>query len=554
MLMSGKMLGFSLRRLSWAELGFLIMLVHTVLPHASPYFVPALRAIAAAVIRKGYAWKCHAVAAARAAALTAITGVAARISVHDATVVDQDSTDRRQFLQAALDKIEPGAAVPVVTAASGMVVMPIGNISAAVLPVGLADHSSALCDDGATIDCFLTLDGVIPGTFDKSQGGPLTIGDKSSSLSSNGVYLYAIERCGANGTCQDELFLGHHTPNGVANIMSESREVNVRQTRLEWCPGMARQFHTKHGASIPLIMGPNGLGFLTVKPITDRKRIVKLLLQSPLTPKWLREQMAPVVLTSSMLAQATTTPSLTQVELIDEIAPLHTVEMPTTTLLSPPICTIEGLRLPVPVNMAAPVLARQLAGATTLEDVSILAMIAMNDISFDSYVAAVTAASMALSGVGLAGKLLTLSPFMTLVRVHCLLGHATLNTCLATIACATSLPKGFITREAIREYLATKCGICESAKMRRRTFRLDLSGVKDHTVPEVGKQYVFDTLGLRVPSAQWGYINITRFNDRNPKGIKRSYGHISMDAETFEKLILTFRAFNRPYKGEILVI
>ena len=110
-------------------------------------------------------------------------------------------------------------------------------------------------------------------------------------------------------------------------------------------------------------MGPNGLGFLTIKPITDRKRIVKLLLQSPLTPKWLREQMAPVVLTSSMLAQATTTPSLTQVELIDEIAPLHTVEMPTTTLLSPPICTIEGLRLPVPVSMAAPVLARQLAGA-----------------------------------------------------------------------------------------------------------------------------------------------------------------------------------------------
>ena len=65
---------------------------------------------------------------------------------------------------------------------------------------------------------------------------------------------------------------------------------------------------------------------------------------------------------------------------------------------------------------------------------------------------------------------------------------------------------------------------------------------------------MFDTLGLRVPSAQWGYINITRFSDRNPNGIKRSYGHISMEAEAFEKLILTMRAFSRPYKGEILVM
>ena len=110
----------------------------------------------------------------------------------------------------------------------------------------------------------------------------------------------------------------------------------------------------------------------------------------------------------------------------------------------------------------------------TENDATIIAAIASNDISFDCYVAAVTAANMALAG------------------------HATLNTCLATIVCATTLPKGFITREAIKEYLATKCGICESTKMRRRTFRLDISGVADHTIPEMGKAYVFDTLGLRV--------------------------------------------------------
>ena len=117
----------------------------------------------------------------------------------------------------------------------GKIVMPVGNISAAVLPVGLANQSTALCDDGATIDCFLTLDGVIPGTFDESQGGPLTIGDKYASLSSNGVYLYAIRAMWCERCLSRRALLGSsvHTPNGVANILSESREVNVRQSRIE---------------------------------------------------------------------------------------------------------------------------------------------------------------------------------------------------------------------------------------------------------------------------------------------------------------------------------
>lgn len=301
----------------------------------------------------------------------------------------------------------------------------------------------------------------------------------TASLASEGVYLYAIERCGADGSCQDELFSGHHTPNGVANILSESREVNVRQSRIEWCPGMARQIHTKYGDTLPLIMGSNGLGFLTIRAITDRARIVRLLQRSTLTPQWLLDQMAPSVMTSSVAPRAlpvmSTEPPITS-------AQSHTVELPLTPLLIPPAHAEECLRLPVPVSLAAPALARQLGGAMAEGDATIIAAIASNDISFDSHVAAVTAAKMALAGVGLAGRLPTLTPFQILVRVHCILGHATLNTCLATIACATTLPKGFITREAIKEYLATKCGICESSKMRRRTFRLDISGVADHTI------------------------------------------------------------------------
>jgi hypothetical protein len=252
----------------------------------------------------------------RAAAATSLAGMAATIS-NRSTQHSQELIDRRAIISAELIVLRErlahaqaatAAATPEVAAVPAIVpdskvVMPVGNVGSAIFTVDLQRVDMALCDNGATIDCFLTTDGVIPGTHDSSQGGALTVGDKKSSLASNGVYLYAIERCGANSQWQDELFLGHHTPNGVANIMSEAREVNVRKSRVEWCPGMARQFHTKTGTNMPLIMGSNGLGFVKIRPITDHKRIVKLLRQSSLTPSWLLRQInaqSPTVLTSSV--------------------------------------------------------------------------------------------------------------------------------------------------------------------------------------------------------------------------------------------------------------
>ena len=297
MLAGGKAIGFSVRRLSWAEIGFLILLARMLLPAISPHLRPIQLAFARMITDRWLAWRRSMMATVRAAALTTVTGIAARLASADSTsVADAPAMAGTPTMDDAWNSSVAGPTVPPPLPASAAmpdkpdmgtskVVMPVGNISAAVLPVGLANHGTALCDDGATIDCFVTLDGVIPGTFDGSQGGPLTIGDKSASLASEGVYLYAIERCGADGSCQDELFSGHHTPNGVANILSESREVNVRQSRIEWCPGMARQIHTKYGDTLPLIMGSNGLGFLTIRAITDRARIVRLLQRSTLTPQ-----------------------------------------------------------------------------------------------------------------------------------------------------------------------------------------------------------------------------------------------------------------------------
>ena len=85
--------------------------------------------------------------------------------------------------------------------------------------------------------------------------------------------------------------------------------------------------------------------------------------------------------------------------------------MPTSVVLGPPAHALECLRLPVPVGVAAPVIARQLEGASTLKDAFVLAAIRSHGIDFDGVAVHVTAASMALSGVGVAGKLPTLAPY-----------------------------------------------------------------------------------------------------------------------------------------------
>ena len=257
----GKLIGFASHRLSWAEICLVAMLLQQSAPYVRPYLMPLLHAVRVTVIDYLLTVKSSSVASLRAAVAAGLAGLTARISQHSTShtqeLVSQQRIISMQLLdlkaQLAQARAAIAVAAPAVTSESAVlpvsngvltITLTVGNISAAVLSVHLHDSDTALCDDGATIDCFLKIKGAIPGTHDSSQGGSLTVGDKKSSLASHGVYLYAIERCGSNGQWQDELFLGHHTPNGVANIMSEAREVNVRKSRVEWCPGMARQFHT----------------------------------------------------------------------------------------------------------------------------------------------------------------------------------------------------------------------------------------------------------------------------------------------------------------------
>ena len=78
---------------------------------------------------------------------------------------------------------------------------------------------------------------------------------------------------------------------------------------------------------------------------------------------------------------------------------------------------------------------------------------------------------------------------------------------LATLALCPSLGKNFITKEAIQEYMQDPCGICETAKMKRRSFRT----VIDKTAAPVGMSWSFDSIALRVRSAEYGYWHIMRF-------------------------------------------
>lgn len=75
MLASGTAIGFSLRRLSWAEIGFLVLLVRMLLSTMSPYFKPVRQALTKAIIEKWLTWKHNRVVTVRAAALATVTGI-----------------------------------------------------------------------------------------------------------------------------------------------------------------------------------------------------------------------------------------------------------------------------------------------------------------------------------------------------------------------------------------------------------------------------------------------------------------------------------------------
>jgi hypothetical protein len=105
-----------------------------------------------------------------------------------------------------------------------------------------------------------------------------------------------------------------------------------------------------------------------------------------------------------------------------------------------------------------------------------------------------------------------------------------------------------------------KCGICESALMRRRSFRSPIvEQPADETPPPLGKFWIFDSFQLQVASTEWNYRNVTRFLnvfkvDGRNRWLCRSWGNLTMTEGDINAVIQLLRAFVRPYHGEIWII
>ena len=150
------------------------------------------------------------------------------------------------------------------------------SIASSIIPAG-----AVLCDSGATIDCSKSGLGKIPGTFVENSGGDLKLGDSDASLCSLGTNLHALRRIGANGNSDVGIYRMHATPNGIADIISESEEVNKRKSSIIWHPNQPRRIISglseDDNCVLEMTMAPNGLGWLRIEPITDPVLIKSLL-------------------------------------------------------------------------------------------------------------------------------------------------------------------------------------------------------------------------------------------------------------------------------------
>ena len=85
-----------------------------------------------------------------------------------------------------------------------------------VMTVSRVPSTLAMMDSGATVDCAVTDLGRIPGTFKCDDACNLAIGDSGSALASQGSWLHALVRTGANGVKDEpEVELGATQANPI---------------------------------------------------------------------------------------------------------------------------------------------------------------------------------------------------------------------------------------------------------------------------------------------------------------------------------------------------
>jgi len=413
--------------------------------------------------------------------------------------------------------------------------------------------SIALCDNGATADCMCSDLGRLPGTFNASRAGDLSVGDSGSVLRSEGSWLHAVTRVADDGTEQDIVFEALHTPNGIANIFSEALEVRSRKSTIIWEPGQSRTFSTTNGKQMPLHITPNGLGWLYIKATTpDRVMVVLsggsedpyvqsvlkavMAISKPITERILKQD--PIPACEFAAALSTTASSSTR-----EVTLSHAISRGVKGLTHQEVMRALYLHHNAPADeRAMPVIA---TGAMAYDGSIDLRFAMLTPDTLADVICGVH------TGVGMR-RPPKLTDIELLRRTHVVLGHTQLDNIVATLKRAYGTDFK-LSSSAIEQYIREGCGVCDTAKMRRRAIGLPLT---DHTPLPIGKKWIFDSIKLRVAAALDKSIYITRFVNRisGGNGKRRSYGHKLLDSASIEVLIQKLRAMVRPIHGEILVL
>ena len=132
-------------------------------------------------------------------------------------------------------------------------------------------------------------------------------------------------------------------------------------------------------------------------------------------------------------------------------------------------------------------------------------------------------------------------------REHVTNGHCALRKLLQILK-GRNIQAGRVTMADVKQFVEEGCGICESAKMRTRSFARHT--LADHTPAPVGKNWVSDALSLRVPSAEHGYLYILLYicATSTKKIVLGMHGQTVQDHDKADNQL---RAAVRPVHGDI---
>ena len=167
------------------------------------------------------------------------------------------------------------------------ILLALGKLSGVVLSAmppsfdyeDISSFHAALCDNGASqgSGCTKLLDGAIPGTYWAKDAGEIAVGDASTTLGSDGSYLYMHERIGSNNKGEIVLRRLKHTPNlSITTVYDEATE-NELGYDIKWPAKQSRSLTSPTGTELKLIMSTNKLGWLKVRPVTDPQKMARLL-------------------------------------------------------------------------------------------------------------------------------------------------------------------------------------------------------------------------------------------------------------------------------------